>query len=75
MNNILLGIIIFIIYLIGVFVALWIIAKVNKDTPYDQFPPFAGIFSWIILLALVMTPILGIIAWPFDKFYQWASKK
>ena len=74
MSNILIIILVLIVYFIGVFISMIMVAYINRKG--EELPEPVSIFSWVFILAvLVVLPIAYVMSLPFERLQDYLNNK
>jgi NADH:ubiquinone oxidoreductase subunit 6 (subunit J) len=73
MNDILVIIIILAVYLVGVFVSMIMVAYINRKG--EELPEPVSMLSWCFVLTILLSPIIYMMIWPFEKFQKYLNNK
>lgn len=74
MSNILIIILILIVYFIGVFISMVMVAYINRKG--EELPEPVSIFSWAFIFAiLVIFPIAYVMSLPFERLQDYLNNK
>lgn len=74
MSNILIIILVLIVYFIGVFISMVLVAYINRKG--EEIPEPISILSWVFILAvLVVLPIAYVMSLPFERLQDYLNNK
>lgn len=74
MSNILIIILVLIVYFIGVFISMAMVAYINRKG--EELPEPVSIFSWVFIFAiLVVFPVACVISLPFERLQDYLNNK